>query len=375
MSWAMHHSQSEHYASLAELAIQERDFNRAAELYRQAAAAEVLALADLDKTKVRTLGITAVSAASLWYKAHEFREAQSIAHNWLASNVLPPFANEQLQNLLQTIWSEEIREQSGIKFTRGEVLISVSGGEVIIGGAPLDLILHKVDEVRGLFYRTVELLLELPLRKRGAPSLEIQQQCRPWLFQAPPGSYQFAVRVQQPDQLNFWPEAVPKVEQVTQKFLEIVRASAQDPEHELEIVVPDPDYRETFLKLTRNLAPTGKTFSQIEIKSASEPEPRPIIFVPSSRDAINQVLKKPESTRQETADVKIIQLYGVLRALDLNKDRLEININGEENQKVTVFEAGDIIDDVVGPMVNRRVIIDVLLKAGKHIFRDIQTEE
>ena len=53
------------------------------------------------------------------------------------------------------------------------------------GGAPLDLILRKVEEVRAIFYRTVELLMEIPLRVRGGPGYEIQQLFRPWLFQAP----------------------------------------------------------------------------------------------------------------------------------------------------------------------------------------------
>src|SRR5260370_23851656 len=104
------------------------------------------------------------------------------------------------------------------------------------------------------------MLLDVPLRIHGPPSLELQERCCPWLSQAPAGSYQFAVRVEQPRQMNLFEHTTPKVEEVTTKFLEIVKPSAEDPETELAQVVPDPEYRSAFLNLARNLAPTGKTF-------------------------------------------------------------------------------------------------------------------
>lgn len=377
MSWMTHHSQSERYASLAEIAYKERDLIRAMELYKRAAEAEVLALADLDKSKTRTLGVTAVSAASLWYKANDFRQAQNTIYQWLGTDLLPSFAIQQLQNLLQTIWAEEAQEKAGISFVKGDVLISVSGGEVVTGGAPLDLILRKIDEVRGIFYRTIEMLLAQPFRRHGSPNLEIQQQCRPWLFQAPPGSYQFAVRVQQPKQMKLFPDAIPKIEHVTEKFIEILKASSDDPEGRLQEVVPDPEYRSTFLKLARNLAPSGTSFTKLVIKSAGEVGPPPVVLVPDSRELINEAIKRPKvDTPISKTEQKETQLRGILRALHLDKDWIEVTIFDEGEQHIKVYETGDVIDDVVGPMVNRRVIVDVLRKPnGKHIYRDIQSEE
>jgi hypothetical protein len=373
----MHHSESEHFASLAEIAIRERDFDRAVQLYRNAAEEEMLALADLDQNKVRTVGITAVSAASLWYKAKEFSLAQNVAHKWLGNEHLPSFAKEQLKLILQNIWSDELREKSGIKFTKGEVLISVSGGDVVVGGAPLELILRKVSEVSGLFYRTIEMQLGQPFRKHGPPTLQIQEQCRPWLFQAPPGSYQFAVRVQQPPQMPLFPNAGPRVEQVTEKFLDIVRASTQDPEGELTKIVPDPQYRAAFLKITRNLAPTGNTFSKLEIKSTNDFESRPIVILPESRDIISEAIRRPGNAEVQTKAPKELRLKGVLRALHLDKDWLEVTVIEEGQEKhIKVTKAGDAIDDIVGPMVNRSVIIDVVeVSKGKYSFRDIQSDE
>lgn len=106
MSWILHHSQSEQYAKLAEEALREHNNARAIELYRLAASSEILALKALEPTKTRTIGITAVSAASLLYKAQEFRSSEQLAYQWLITDLLPTFAVRQLQELLQAIWSE-----------------------------------------------------------------------------------------------------------------------------------------------------------------------------------------------------------------------------------------------------------------------------
>lgn len=382
MSWLVHHTRSEGYASQAEELYRQQDLDRAAELYRLSAEAEVDALNNLDASKTRSIGITAVSAISLYFKAREFSQAKRVAHKWLATELLPPFAVEALEDLLQAIRYEESRLKSGVQFIEGEVLVSVKGGEILYGAAPLDLVLRKVEQVRSIFYRTTEFLLDLPLRTRGNPSQDVKNQCDPWLLQAPAGSYQFAVRVRRhQEQLPIpgLPDFDLRVEQITRKFLEVVRATAQGSEEELTEIVPKEEYREAFLKLTRELAPplTGKAFNQIEIKSSSDVEPRPIILLPETRSTIKNTLKKSEPEFSEQPEYKIISLRGTLRGLQLDKDWIEISVNGE-NKKV--YDAKEEIDDVVGPMVNRRVVAEVIERSDtsmekRYSLRDLQLEE
>ena len=111
MSWAEFHQESERSAAKAQgLALTEPE--RAQKLYADAAKAEASALMEVNIFKVRTLGITAVSAVALWFKAREFAEAQKLAHRILGEADLPAFAKQQLHALLQTIWSEEVRQKS-----------------------------------------------------------------------------------------------------------------------------------------------------------------------------------------------------------------------------------------------------------------------
>ena len=103
MSWMSYHTKSSKHASAAESAVRKGEAANAALLYRQAAQQEELALAALDKTKLRTLGITVVSAVALWYKAGDYAQAHTLATHWLQAPNLPAFVQIQLQELLAEI--------------------------------------------------------------------------------------------------------------------------------------------------------------------------------------------------------------------------------------------------------------------------------
>ena len=111
MSWIEHHENSERFASQAQIAAQEGRWDEARALYARAADAEESAIADLDRSKVRTLGISAVSAASLHYKATELARAEAVAARWLRFEGLPAFARDQLRLLLHACRSRGPREE------------------------------------------------------------------------------------------------------------------------------------------------------------------------------------------------------------------------------------------------------------------------
>lgn len=375
MSWDLHHSRSEKLASEAALASRDGESQRAEQLYRKAAREEAEALNHLPSDKQRTLGITAVSAVALWYKAREYPSAERLAHHCLATGEVPPFAQAQLRDLLHVIWTAQAAERTGVRFVPGDVLVSVKGGDVIHGGAPLDLIIRKVEGIQAVLFRTVEMLLDYPFRRRGAPSPDVQAMLRPWLFQAPAGSYQFAVRVQEPEQRKLWEEARPKVERVTATFFTVLRATAGDPEVELPTVVQNLEYREAFLSLSRNLAPTGKTFERLEVRDASVPTELVAAFVVETRQQINAALRKAKPPRLTTVSDEPATIQGVLRGLHLDQDWLEVATIGPVPDHIRVEEAGDVLDDVVGPMVNRKVLVTAVRRGSKYLYRDIELEE
>jgi hypothetical protein len=370
MTWADLHRLSETLAADALVALRAGNLGDATALYSKAADAEEQAIGELDPSKQRTIGITAVSAVSLWFKAHEYVRAERLAFSVLSRNGLPDFAANDLRLLVQTIWTESSKRQAGVSFLPGQVTVSGTGGQIITGGAPLDLIVDKVQTIQALFYRTIEFLKGMPHRFHGPPIREIQESCRPWLFQAPPGSYQFSVAIQEPAQKDFFKENI-KPDQVALHFLEIVKATSADEPKALEAVVPDRQYRTTFLKLSRNLAPTGRTFEMLEIKAAGEP--RGIVLATESRSAINKTIRQQETSAEKREGEEEVSLKGVLRAVHLDKDWLEVTA---EDRSMHIEGLKDTIDDVIGPMVNRQVIVRAV-KSGKTKLRfvDIELDE
>ena len=75
MSWTKNHEVSERLTSQAQAALREGRQREALDLYARAAHAAELAVADMDTAKVRTLGISAVSAVSLYSYGQETHAA------------------------------------------------------------------------------------------------------------------------------------------------------------------------------------------------------------------------------------------------------------------------------------------------------------
>jgi hypothetical protein len=370
MSWSKWHAESEGLASQAELEFRRRDMPAARALYAKAAEAENQALLEIDPGKPRTLGITAVSAASLWFKAGAFKKAAQLCYLMLGRGDMPDFASAQLQALVQAIWIEESKQEAEVAFLPGQVNVSIIGGEVVVGGAPLDLIVDKVKGIQSILHRTIEESQGMPLRKRGDPKREVQDACRAWLFQMPPGSYQFSVAIQEPPQRDFF-KATVNPELIAERFLGVLRASVSGDPAQLEALVPDSGYQSAFLKLARNLAPTGKTFGQMDVSSASGGEP--VALRPENRKVLNGAIKRLNP--KPVADPTTVEetLKGVLRAVDLDKDWIEVASDAGAYHINGLAEA---LDDVIGPMVNRRVVVRVRRDStSKYTFEDIELDE
>lgn len=372
MSWLVHHQTSEEAASEAHAARRQGNEALAKDLFANAAKAELQALKHLSVTeKPRTFGITAVSAAALLYKAEQPQEAEQLAHSMLSQPGLPDFATDQLREILQSIWNEEAQAAAGVRFVPGQVTVSVDGGEVVKGGAPLDLVVERVQTIQSLFYRTAEFLKNLPLRRHGPATKPIQDLCRPWLFQSVPGSYQFTVAIQGPAQDDMFAEGEPEPRLVAATFMAILEGAADDPENNLPKIVPDADYRATFLKLARNLAPTGRSFSHLELRSSQARAP--VVLTRDSRKLMTTAIRGGVSEPPKDVQSTEVSLRGVLRAVHLDKDWLEVYVG---NSPVRISGVGETVDDVIGPMVNHSVVVNVSRDSnGLYTFRDIELED
>ena len=307
MSWQEHHRMSEVYASHAEIAERRGDGHRARELYTVAAQSEESALAELGDDKPRTYGITAVSAVALRYKAGQLSEAQTLAYRSLGSGRLPKFAWRQLESLTDSIRIA----QAGIIEDDAQMIVSVKGGDILPGAAPLDLILKHEQAIKSLIYRTAEHMHDFPYRRHGPPRKKIRDSYSPWMIQVEPGSYQYSVAVRttkppvKPIVGNggyFVPHTPADVRSASDLFIVdnaspamlvhhltgILAVATESPIGGLSDIAPDPEYRRTFLRLIHSLSPDGIQFTQLEIRATNPGNP--IILTPDTRWAIKEAI-------------------------------------------------------------------------------------
>ena len=97
--WEYYHHRASTLAALAEQRILDGEDPRPD--YWQAARMEECALSACERSKKRTLGITVVSAVSLFRKAGKKDRAIELARAWIAKKILPEFAIDKLSDFLE----------------------------------------------------------------------------------------------------------------------------------------------------------------------------------------------------------------------------------------------------------------------------------
>ena len=370
MTWREHHQHSEAHAWAADIARARRDHAAATRSFALAAEAEEQALNALDVSKARTYGITVVSAVSLYREAERYADAERLAHMHLAGQQLPDFAAAQLRDLLQLMWDRAARERASFSFSGDHLHIAVRGDTIFRGAAPLDLVDSIAKRVEALLFRVIEHTRKLPYRRRGAPSRDITDQYVPWLVQSTPGSYQFAIELGQPLNPRLWrPNDLSPAEVVERSFA-ILHASTVSPDGDLPSLVPHDRYRRTFLTIARDLSPTGKRYGALEIQPLQSPDV--LTLSTASRGSLNHAISNFQDDRTDAAHSEVSE-HGILRAVDHEKDWIKI-MRG--SQEITIKHVGETVDDLIGPMINHRVLVTASRdQKGTLHFRDIQPDE
>lgn len=367
MTWLTLHRLSETAAQQAHEALRANDKDNARQLFAKAAEFERQALDALDPSKRKTRDITAVSTVALLYKAGELDRACQLAYSQLSDSALADFARFQLEEIIQMVFTEREKQKYDVNFLPGMVNVSVKGGDVLRGAAPLDLIVDRVKTIQAMFYRVIEWRTDRPHRK-GPPTKDVTQLFQPWLLQDVPGSFQFSVAIKASTQLELFEKQNPGASDVAKQFLTVVQTISEDESGDAtKALVQDDNYRTTFRKLVRNMTPAGKEFESLEFRSAGVEDAPRINAI--ARTKIAKVIRAelPAPNVGEQA----VELIGNLRAVDLNDDWLKIHVPDKGEEKVSGVSQQ--VDDVIGPMVNRQVLVRALQnKSGNLRFVDIE---
>lgn len=323
--------------------------DEAAALYAQAAQSEAEALERVPVGRPRTRGIVGLSAVSLYIQAGQALEGLQLAYQLLADRALPDDAREQLLDLALDAERERQAAHEGRQLSGETFVISLRGESVRAGGlVPLDTVVLKLQQFRGYLVRVGEWIGHRPFRLKGSAPLDVLRACVPLISPATIGSYRFELRLEAPTQLElFDPERTLSPDAVAREFFEVLReVTSDDPEFKSHVNVPE--YRDAFMKLIRALVPDGNELVEVEV--ARKRTGTAAVLRPEMREMIQRRVLAD----QAPADRDNVR-YGVLRALHLDEGWLILVEDGREHR--CRIERGRVLDDVVGPLVNRRVAV------------------
>src|SRR5438093_12330311 len=78
----------------------------------------------------------------------------------------------------------------------------------------------------------------------------------------------------------------------------------------------------------------------------------------------------PLTDAEESASIR-----GVLRAVHLDQDWLEIATSDVPPQHVHIDEARHVLDDGIDPIVNRKALVSAIRRGQNHIYSDIELHD
>lgn len=354
------HRRAERLAAEAKAAAAADDLASATRLFGDAADAELRALSEIPDDQERTRSVIAVSGASLLYKAQRYDDAEAAIFRMLGAQDLNDWATAELRTLLEVVADERIlHAELGRKYTGAKLTLSLRGGEIGSGTGPLDLILQKATGVRSLIYRFAEWLGEYPLRVRGAPPAELQQLIQARATEAAVGSFRMEIRLTEPVQKELFGAAVVEATAVGDAVFEFFERLNRGSREDLEEFVPDEGYRKALLELSKSVAPSGKRLKEVGLYRSGEAGVQSVYLTSALPPKIKEMIPRPPAEDGERRE----RYEGVLRALHLDENWLEITLDSSEHVKCNTLP--DMLDDVVGPMVNNRVAVEGPIKRSR----------
>lgn len=117
MHWRKNHRKAERYAAEAEFCYVNGDKESALILYMKSAEEEENAMNAVNRSNARTYGITASSAAALFFKCKEYDRAEAIAKIAMKDHGISNYSRIQLQRIIDGI--SEIRRKQSVEIEKG----------------------------------------------------------------------------------------------------------------------------------------------------------------------------------------------------------------------------------------------------------------
>lgn len=363
------HREAMKYAQDAFVARQDGDEATAISLYHKAFLLEKEAalslLMQFDKEPTRSVLFR--SAASLAYECGELHEAEKMASQGLAGN--PPLEiAEELRNLFEDVNLGRHLEMNDLKISSTELQFSLTGNEVGFGIVNSDEFLDRYKSFELLTYRTAERILRKPYRTAGRLDPEIKNNFQPYFSIPRAASFAVTIRLGFTDSPQLDMFEGNTIQKVIDDIINGIDLINKGEEEKLKEQIPDDDYYQNFISLSKTMAPDGDRIKQVGFTIQRNGEQVKIGYT-RSKNNFGSPKDKDKSDKGGTIDT----IRGTLRMADADKGKIKIiNSSGEAGFLIEVPEG---LADIVKVFWDDNIVATVSKKKKQIRLIDIEKDD
>jgi hypothetical protein len=300
------------------------------------------------------------SAATLALHAQLYREAEKAVGLGLAGDT-PPEIAEELREVYERVNFHRHLQLNGLQLSNHEIQFSITGNAIAQGMALVGAVINRVQVLEKIFIRAAQRINNRPFKKLNSGELYN-------LYISPPRVNSFAVTLTlgEPEQLQMFDNRTQVIDEVLYNFELLNEKRFED----LEQTIPEIEYRESFLGLSKNLAPDGKAVRMVGMTTTRNGTETSVGLSVTPKEIGPAIVSMTQTTKSES-DAENFQLEGEMlyaEAIANNK----IKIVDDSGKKHTILVSKAFAEDVVRPYFGTRVIADVTqVNAKTLVLRDI----
>ncbi|MCB0482799.1 MAG: hypothetical protein KDC83_15325 [Flavobacteriales bacterium] len=380
------HEQAMDLAEEAFIAKRNENTESAKELFLSALDFELQAASAFpaDQESEPTRSILYRSAAALAYHAKEYELAEQLVAKGL-SGYPPDEIKAELRALLEDISFHYHMFLEGTEIADNEMQMILWGEGTGFGIISVDLFLARIEQIKKIYYRTVERLIKVPYRTAGGPSKDVAGKYNLYLNGMIAGSFGVSFSIGEPaKQLPFSGEVGELVskqvepQEIIEEVISCFELLEEGDMEQLEQRFEDDDYFQNFVGSARQLAPDGNTIKSVSITSKRFGEDRGVQLTRKKKDLPNLSELVRQAAPTDKSEKDQIQITGRLKQADsikITNKFASIKIVKQDGNQSTVYVPVSLMQDVVQPFYENYVTVTGNKVGNRVYFVDIDEAE
>ena len=286
------------------------------------------------------------SAATLALDCNDYRLAEQLASKALAGDP-PSYLVWQLREVVEQATLRDHLRLDGVELAEDELQMSLAGGKIGHGLAPIDEFLPRADGMDKLFRKVWDYVnLQAQSEKESS---EVPRHTSPQVLISPLRAGSVAVTLKVGSARLSGSPKVGGDAGLIEETLDVIETVATSDVEELATAYPDGAYRRNFVQLVRRIAPDGDKVRQVGFTAVSAGKARTFPLTKTKTQLSELSQRSAPATREETITGRLLFVDG------MKSGNQSIQIVQADGTKRRVKVPAGKMDSIVRPLWGKRV--------------------